>query len=110
MTFNKPMIVRVTVAAALLCATHFPAFAQPAQLSRAQALALMGNPAISAAVNACRDDRARLCADVAPGGGRILRCLAAQAPAVSAKCKSALIQARNALAEAGIGVQGLANK
>lgn len=76
----------------------------------AQSAAPMQNPAVAEAVNACRDDRARLCADITPGGGRVLRCLAAQAPAVSRPCKSALIRARDTLAAKGIAVQGLADK
>jgi hypothetical protein len=100
-----PLAARTFVLTGLI-ALPFAAFAQSAELSRSQALALMRNPVIAAVVDACRGDRARLCADVTRGGGRILRCLAAQAPAVSPKCKSALVQARNALAAKGIGVQG----
>ncbi len=76
----------------------------------AQSAALMANPTVMAAVEACRGDRDRLCADVTPGGGRILRCLAAQVHNVSPECKSAITNARTALASAGIALQGLSEQ
>jgi hypothetical protein len=106
---RMPSAVR-TLLLSTLIALPFPAFAQSAPLPPGQTLALMGNPAVAAAVAACRGDQARLCASVLPGGGRILRCLAAQAPATSDQCKSALIQARSALAATGIVLQGLPDK
>ncbi len=93
-----------------MIAVPVAAFAQSAPLSQSQAMALMQNPVVAEAVHACRDDRARLCADVVPGGGRILRCLAARAPAVSQQCKSALIRARDTLSATGIAVQGLSDR
>jgi Cysteine rich repeat len=70
----------------------------------AQSAALASDPNVMAAVEACRDDRDRLCADIAPGGGRILRCLAGQAQNVSPGCKAAITKARAALTSAGIAI------
>jgi hypothetical protein len=108
MPLNKSIMASLAVGAALLSPIAIPcaAFAQSTPLSQSQASALMQNPVVAAAVDACREDRERLCANVTPGGGRILRCLAAQAPAVSPQCKSALIRARGILAVSGIALQG----
>jgi hypothetical protein len=43
---------------------------------------------------ACADDVHRLCADVAPGGGRIRQCFIAKRDNLSAACKDALLAAR----------------
>jgi hypothetical protein len=43
---------------------------------------------------ACADDVHRLCADVAPGGGRIRQCFIAKRDDLSAACKDALLAAR----------------
>ena len=45
---------------------------------------------------ACRDDVARLCPNVPPGGGKIIECLKAQKAQVSFGCKKALYQAHKA--------------
>ena len=45
-------------------------------------------------LRACSADRYRLCGDVAPGGGRIVMCLAENAANVSPGCASALAAAR----------------
>jgi len=42
--------------------------------------------------SACGGDVARLCGDVPAGGGRIVQCLASQAPALSPACKDVLGQ------------------
>ena len=57
-----------------------------------------------AAAMACRGDYQKLCADVQPGGGRILACLKAHQPALSAPCAAAMSKAealRSRAAEAG---------
>jgi Cysteine rich repeat len=65
---------------------------------------LQRQPAVRDAMNACMADRSRLCADVPPGGGRIVRCLAARSQDLSAVCRSHMEKARDALVAAGIAV------
>jgi Cysteine rich repeat len=40
--------------------------------------------------DACQEDYRRLCADVAPGGGRVKKCMADNSAKLSATCKTAL--------------------
>ncbi len=42
--------------------------------------------------SACGADVARLCSGVPLGGGRVVQCLASQAPALSPACKDVLAQ------------------
>ncbi|RTL72826.1 MAG: hypothetical protein EKK41_02650 [Hyphomicrobiales bacterium] len=67
-------------------------------------------PEVRAAVNACMSDRDRLCSEVAPGGGRIVRCLAGQADRLSPPCNAAMVKASAALKSAGIAIQPNASK
>jgi hypothetical protein len=53
--------------------------------------------AMLAARDACKTDAQRLCSDVVPGGGRIIRCLMEQRGQVSRHCLNALSAARDAL-------------
>lgn len=46
--------------------------------------------ALAFAVNECRDDLNLYCADIKPGGGRLLKCLEKNDPYVSKRCKAAL--------------------
>lgn len=55
------------------------------------------NPAVQAAMSACKEDRAMFCASVAPGGGRIARCLMDHADALTPGCRTALNEARTAM-------------
>ena len=55
------------------------------------------NPMVQAAASACRDDIRRYCANVMPGGGRIIRCLAESSDQLSAACKSSMLAAKSAL-------------
>lgn len=55
------------------------------------------NPAVQAAMSACKEDRAMFCASVAPGGGRIARCLMDHADALTPQCRTALNEARTAM-------------
>lgn len=45
---------------------------------------------------ACKDDTAKLCKDVKPGGGRILKCLKEHTSELSAQCKKDVDQAKKA--------------
>jgi hypothetical protein len=53
-----------------------------AQLERAVA-------ALTYLANECRDDLGKLCADIAPGQGRLLHCLQKNEAKVSGRCKQA---------------------
>jgi hypothetical protein len=67
---------------AFLCAVSA---AQYAHADQAAALAVLRQ--------GCADDAQRLCANVQPGGGRILACLQQNQTSLSAKCKQAAQQA-----------------
>jgi hypothetical protein len=54
------------------------------------------SPALDEVRAACQSDAQTLCRGVAPGGGRILSCLAQHKDAVSNACKQALMKARQA--------------
>ena len=56
----------------------------------------------------CTADRNRLCSDVLPGGGRIVRCLAAKLDQLTPACRAGMEQARDALRAAGLVPQGTA--
>ncbi len=43
---------------------------------------------------ACSEDASKLCKDIKPGGGRIIRCLKEHSTDLSVKCKEALPQGR----------------
>jgi hypothetical protein len=74
----------------------------PAAAQTVNIQAAMQQPAVQAAVRACMADRDRLCATVAPGGGRIVRCLAANTGQLSPNCRAAMEQARDTLVAAGL--------
>ena len=61
-------------------------------------------PEMRAAINACMADQSRLCPDVVPGNGRIVRCLAAQGGRLSVTCASAMQKASDALIAAGVTI------
>jgi hypothetical protein len=56
------------------------------------------------AIEACMADQQRLCGDVVPGNGRIVRCLAAQGGRLSVACASAMQKASDALIAAGFAI------
>lgn len=66
--------------------------------------ALQREPTVRAAISACMADRDRLCSDVAPGGGRIVRCLAARSEALSPGCRTAMEKASATLISAGVAL------
>jgi hypothetical protein len=46
--------------------------------------------ALAYAANECRDDLTKLCADIKPGGGRLMQCIDKNEAKVSKRCKQAL--------------------
>lgn len=55
------------------------------------------NPAVQQAAQACAGDIQKFCPNVAPGGGRIIRCLIWNQAGVSEVCRSAILNAKAAL-------------
>jgi hypothetical protein len=81
----------LAVAVALACAST---------LCTAEAQALppeANNPAVKAAISACTGDAQKLCAGVVPGGGRIVRCLAAKQSELTPACRDSMLNAKAAL-------------
>ncbi len=84
---------RTPVLAALAVCLAFaspPAAAETAE----PALDISPRTAIAATLRACRTDAARHCAEIAPGGGRILACLEARRPRLAPACAARLAPAR----------------
>ena len=61
-------------------------------------------PEMRAAINACMADSDRLCSDVVPGNGRIVRCLASQGDRLTVACANAMQKASDALIAAGVAI------
>jgi hypothetical protein len=76
--------------------------AAPARAQNVDFYAAMHHPAVQAAMSVCMADRSRLCAYVMPGGGRIVRCLAAKADQLTPACRTGMEKARDALVAAGL--------
>lgn len=69
-------------------------------LSAAEAQTLppeANNPAVKAAISACTGDAQKLCVGVTPGGGRIVRCLAARQSELTPACRDSMLNAKAAL-------------
>jgi len=62
-------------------------------------------PELRAGIAACMSDQSRLCADVVPGQGRIVRCLARQPDQLSTACAEAMQKASDALIAAGAAIR-----
>jgi hypothetical protein len=82
---------------AVLELTRFPAFAAVALATLWFAAA--ASAAERSAMQACRADAQKLCAGVAPGGGRVVACLRANEAQLSADCKAQLGVAEACAAE-----------
>ena len=55
------------------------------------------HPAVREAAAVCAADIQKHCANVVPGGGRIVRCLAANEQSVTPDCKASIMKAKTAL-------------
>jgi len=98
------VISRGILAAAALLAVALSS--TPGRTQSVDISAAMQHPAVQAAMSACMADRDRLCAYVLPGGGRIVRCLAAKSDQLTPNCHARMEQARDALFAAGLATQG----
>lgn len=87
------------VLAGLLMSTLGLGSARAQQIDMATA---MSNPAVKAAIDACMADRGKLCSAVLPGGGRIVKCLAAKVDQLAPECRAAMVHARGVLIDSGI--------
>lgn len=56
-------------------------------------------PAVRTAISACNADVAKYCPTVVPGGGRIIRCLAANRDQITPFCRDSILAARSALGQ-----------
>jgi hypothetical protein len=93
---------------AATCAVALIAVAATATMAAAQNKGvekLQWVPEMRAAVQACMADQERLCSDVVPGQGRVVRCLAAQGGRLSVACATAMQKASDALIAAGGAVK-----
>lgn len=84
--------VLATACAAMILSTHAMAQDVPAGLP-----AEANQPAVRAAIAACNSDVQKFCPAVQPGGGRIVRCLAANQEKISPVCRDSILKARAAL-------------
>lgn len=89
-------------AVSLLAALALGATPAVAQDARVDVKAALQTPAVQAAIGACTSERARLCADIMPGGGRIVRCLAGKMDQLTPRCRRAMQEAHETLVAAGI--------
>ena len=64
--------------------------------------AALQTPAVQAAIGACLSEKARFCPDIMPGGGRVVRCLAVNVDRLTPRCRTAMMEAQDALVSAGI--------
>ena len=88
-----------TIAALACAALTGAAFAQSPNV-----VELQRDPGVRAAIGSCMADRGRLCSGVAPGSGRIARCLAARSEALSPACRIAMEKASSVLMAAGVAL------
>ncbi|MBX9924979.1 MAG: cysteine rich repeat-containing protein [Hyphomicrobiaceae bacterium] len=88
--------VRSTIAGLVLAAISAAVLA--AAPAHAQQLPPQANhPAVKEAAAVCATDIQKHCAGVVPGGGRIVRCLAANEQSVTPDCKASIMKAKTAL-------------
>jgi hypothetical protein len=58
-----------------------------------------GITAVAQEMNACREDVARFCKEVQPGGGRLLKCLKAHESDLSLKCRDSMAERQSKAGE-----------
>jgi uncharacterized protein GlcG (DUF336 family) len=96
-----PTLCTLSLSAASAIAILSAATAGPANAENVDIAAAQNEPAVRAAISACRSDASALCASVVPGGGRIIRCLSAQPDKLSPTCRTAMDKARERLISLG---------
>jgi hypothetical protein len=94
--------VRTYLGGAAFAATVIAAVTTVASAQDKRIEPLQWVPEMRAAIDACMADQARLCGDVVPGHGRIVRCLASQGGRLSLACATAMQKASDALIAAGV--------
>lgn len=86
-----PLAIALALSVMMVSAASHAQQAPPALPPEAQ------NPAVQAAAQACAGDIQKFCPNVAPGGGRIIRCLVWNQAGVSEVCRAAIFNAKAAL-------------
>ncbi len=84
----KTLFAAVAVTGALLLSPTANAQQLPPQAN---------HPAVRAAAAVCAGDIQSFCPNVVPGGGRIVRCLAANEQSITPDCKTSILKAKAAL-------------
>jgi Cysteine rich repeat len=91
---NRPRVASARLGTLLGVTIAALAFGSTLAAAQTKVPEAMRNQAMSVA-RICRADYDRFCANVQPGGGRILACLSANAPRLSGPCRAAMPDAKS---------------
>lgn len=92
MRLLRRFLLPPSIVSAALVAVTMPASANPPGLPPEA-----NHPAVKAAAAVCMPDVNKFCAGIVPGGGRIVRCLAANRDAISPDCRASILKAKSEL-------------